>query len=191
MRSRSINSFVATLQALCVSALGCDPSPGPVAPRDVTDVERDATEESGTVFDTGSDVGPVGPFVGAWTVSTWTLTRAIGAYFPYPLDGGTDNTECARVVRDSYRVRTLRIDASTGAVSVNGQECIASVTAQTLTVNCRCGVPVAQVCSHTLTLRLDGAGARLAGDERFDFSYVTPAYCTAFTTFEAQLTRAP
>lgn len=190
MRSRLIKVFVTTLRVLCVSALGCDPSPGSIAPRDVTDVERDATAEGGAVFDTG-DVGPIGPFVGEWTVSTWALTRAIGAYFPYPLDGGTDNAECARVVRDSYRVRALRIDAATGAVSVNGQGCSASVNGQALTVNCPCGNPVAQVCGHSLTLRLDGSGTRLTGDERFDFSYSSPAYCAAFATLEAQRTRAP
>lgn len=191
MRFHSINLLVVAPWALCVGALGCEPSPGPAPSPDVMVVERDATAETGALYDTGSDTGPIGRFVGEWSVSNWTLTRAIGGSFPNPADGGTENAECARVVRDSYRIITLRVDARTSVVRVNAQECAASVSEQDLSVSCPCGVPTAQVCGHALTLRLDTSGMLLTGEERFDFSYTSPAYCTAAATFEARQTRAP
>ncbi|MBK8696779.1 MAG: hypothetical protein IPN17_32080 [Deltaproteobacteria bacterium] len=56
----------------------------------------------------------------------------------------------------------------------------------TLRIVCTCGVASAQVCAQTLTLSLDDSGQRLVGEEQFDFSYSSPAYCVVRANVEAR-----
>jgi hypothetical protein len=133
--------------------------------------------------DDGADLG----LDGEWMVTTWTVTRAIGANMPNPeASGGVSEPRCGELARMNYRATQLSIDRATAAVRVNGMACEAAFTADTVTARCGCsGGGGFVVCSATLTLRLDGS--RLRGEERVDFNNPpgSPAYCAVTATFEA------
>lgn len=123
----------------------------------------------------GVQPAPAG-LVGEWTVTSWTATRSRSNTFPGDDAGWSDDPRCAELAEGSLRSRSLRFEAD-GGVTVNERACTAELGVTPLQVHCPCGHVGAQVCSLSLTLRVDEEGRRLAGEERLGFSYTSPPYC--------------
>lgn len=187
---------VFTMVSWCVVGCGSTSSTsGGASDAAVADVAADVfadrvvTDAPPVVTDTPTvgDAGPLGPFDGTWTVSAWRVTRAVGGTHPDPSDGGLpDNPACADAARMYYESHEVAVDARTAAVTVNGFRCETTPSGDALTARCGCSWNTSIVCSHDVTLRLEGSPARLVGDSQLVFNNppTFPPYCEVSAHFE-------